>query len=197
MPKKLINSWDQLREQISSIVSEVNHDPSLAFAASVNPLLALEELGYEIDRQSRPDIEERLRFEPRTAVRLKDLRQSIFQHAGHSFDINSPDELAEVLFTDLKLAPPARGKTKAQQQTVRPSTKPLSRQQTGAEPVKDPLEVLREAHPLVEPLLEYRRLEATRPRLAPRSSFDAIRKGKREVPVTKISGRLKTTRRDK
>lgn len=197
MPKKLIHSWDQLREQISSLVSEVNRDQSLAFAASVNPLLALEELGYEIDPQSRPDIEERLRFEPRTAVRLKDLRQSIFRHAGHPFDINSADELGKLLFSELKLAPPARGKGKAQQQTVRPSTKPLPRQRTGAEPAKDPLEVLREAHPLVEPLLEYRRLEATRPRLAPRSSFDAIRKGKRQLPLTKISGRLKTTRSDR
>ena len=193
MSKKSFHSWDEIREQIPSLISKVNRDQSLALAASVNPLLALEELGYEIDAEARIDIEERLRFEQRTAVRLKQLRKSIFEHARHPFDINSPDELARVLYDELQLITPSRGKTRYSQSSDRPSTKPLPRQKQGSEPAKDPLEIFREAHPVVEPLLEYRKLEATRPRLAPRDAYEAIRKGERQLPLTEISGRLKTT----
>ncbi len=153
MSDKSINSWEQLREQIASILAQLNSDRSLALAAAVNPLFALQELGYEIDPQSRSDIEERLRFEPRTAIRLRELRQSIFQHPGHSFDLNSPEELSRVLFDELKLLTRSPGKSEAYQQPLRSDTKLLPKQQKGIEPVSDPLEVLRNAHPLMERFL--------------------------------------------
>lgn len=200
MSRKKIDRWEQLQTEFASILLRVNSDQSLALAAAVNPLFAAEELGYEIDPQVRPHIEERLRFDPRTAIKLRDLRESIFQLAGHPFDINSSELLHAVLFDELKLVSAYPGKSKAEQQAIYqtdqqriyPDTKPLPVQRRGVEPARDPLEVLRKAHPVMEPLLEYRRLESSRPRLAPRHIYDSVREGKRRLPVREISGRFKT-----
>lgn len=198
MPKKKIDSWEELQQQITSILSQINADQSLALAAAMNPLLALEELDFEINPETRPSIEDRIRFNPRTALKLKDLREAIFRHAGHSFDINSPEALERVLFDELKIESgrPRKAKKVAKQLPEetprRPSTKPLPYRRKGSAPPTDELEVLREAHPLMEPLLEYRRLDASRPRLAPRRAYEAVRQGKRRLPVERIRGRLKT-----
>jgi len=205
MSREKIVSWEALQKQISSILSKVNKDRALALAAGVNPLFALEELGFDVEPSVRPDIEARLRFEPRTAIKLRDLRESIFKHVGHAFDINSSEALHAVLFNELKLGTAYGGKSKAEQQAtykteqqpIHPDTKPLPVQRRGVEPTKDPLEVLSKAHPVMKPLLEYRRLESSRPRMAPRNFYDSVRQGKRSLPVREISGRLKATEKSK
>jgi|GEM_PF-660492 len=205
MPKKKIDSWEQLQQQVASILAHVNKDQRLALAAAVNPLFALEELGYEISPGVRPEIEDRLRFGAKKATRLKELRASIFKQAGRQFDIDSPTELGRVLFDELKLrganvntrADAYEGGSTIQQSpagsrlSASPDTKPLPYRRPEAEPLADPLEVLKEAHPVIAPLLEYRRLEASRPRFAPRSFFEAVRQGKRSLPVRELRGRLK------
>ena len=67
------------------------------------------------------------------------LQESIWQHAGHSFNINSPKQLGEVLFEELML--PSGKKTK-----------------TGWSTNIDVMEKLRGKHPIVDEVLEYRTL---------------------------------------
>jgi competence ComEA-like helix-hairpin-helix protein len=59
------------------------------------------------------------------------------------------------------------------------------------EPVTDPLDVLRDQHAIMEPLLEYRRLEASTPRLAPRPLYEDVRRGRRTLGIVRVRGRLK------
>jgi len=185
--------WEKLQERISSILDQLNANPYLAMAAAANPLFALGELGYEIDPQARPEIEDRLRFDPPTVIRLRALREEIFSHAGHPFDLNSAEELKRVLFEELDLSVSGDGQTKSQQQQRElPDTSPLPPQLSWVEKVEDPLEILRGAHPIMFPLLEYRRLEASKPRLAPRPLYEEIRQGKRRLPIHNIRGRLKS-----
>ena len=199
MPRKKIDSWEQLQKQIKSIIAKVNADQSMALAAALNPLFAVEELGYEISPEARPSIEDRIRFDRQTAKRSQDLRESIFRQVGHFFDLNSPEQMSKVLFEELKLRPAPAGKREVVDQhsyaRVPPTldTKPLPHKREGAEPAPDPLEVLRDAHPVMEPLLEYRRLQASRPLLAPRDAYDAVRQGKVRLPIQEIRARLKGT----
>ena len=189
-----ITSWEQLQERIHFILERLNAEPLLALAAAVNPLHALEELGFDIDAAIRPTIEERLRFKPRVQARLRHLREEIHQHAGHAFDIDSPHELERILFDRLgirrpaHLAPPdataARGGTSI---GLRSRAQAANRES----PAEDPLEGLRGSHPIIEPLLEYRHLEASAPRLAPRELYDAVRRGERRLGVMNIRARLK------
>ena len=71
--------------------------------------------------------------------RIESLQEGIFQHAGSRFNLNSPRQLGDVLFVDLGL--PAKKKTK-----------------TGYSTNADVLESLRGKHPIIELILEYRKL---------------------------------------
>lgn len=193
--------WSELQAEVATIVGRLNDDQSLARAAAVNPLYAIEELGYATDPAQRPEIEDRLRFRPRDAARLRQLRRRIIKEAERTFDPASDDEVLAVLreldVLPVRTAPkPAGG---AYQQSVR-------RGAAGARPephqavlrkdeLAELLEPLRDAHPVVEPLLVYRRLELSEPRLAPRDLFDEVRRGVRKTPVTSIRAVLKSRRR--
>lgn len=72
------------------------------------------------------------------SVRINELTKEIYFLAGREFNINSPVQLSEVLFTDLGL--PAQKKTKR-----------------GYSTDNDVLESLE--HPIIKPLIEYRQLQ--------------------------------------
>ncbi|MCM8746612.1 DNA polymerase I [Thermomicrobium sp. CFH 73360] len=70
---------------------------------------------------------------------LRTLERRIYNLAGHPFNINSPQQLSEILFEELRLP---RGK----------------RTKTGYSVSQEVLENLRDAHPIVDAILEYRQL---------------------------------------
>jgi hypothetical protein len=192
-----INSISQFQRAVPSIVKAVNADPELALRAAANPLMAVEELGYTIAEDVRKEAERLVRFKPETAERLAALEEQVYELAGESFAIDSGEALAHVLFQKLKLTPPEEGpgQDQAQQQRRPPPSKPPEQRKItdplpprvlGHEPIPDPLEPLRGAHPVIEPLLEYRQLEASSARLAPPELYERIRRGEVELPVSRI-----------
>ncbi len=72
-------------------------------------------------------------------ARLETLQKDIFASVGHEFNLNSPKQLSEVLFDDLKL--PVYKKTK-----------------TGRSTDEETLNELSAAHPMIPMFLEYRQL---------------------------------------
>jgi DNA polymerase-1 len=74
----------------------------------------------------------------RLGEQLLKLEAEIYNNVGHQFNINSPQQLAAVLFQELKL----------------PARRRRGSYSTGAEV----LEELRGIHPVIEPILEYRQL---------------------------------------
>lgn len=72
-------------------------------------------------------------------ARLSELVSGVYTYAGHEFNLNSPKQLGEVLFVDLGL--PTRKKTK-----------------TGYSTNADVLDSLRGKHPIIDLILEYRKL---------------------------------------
>ena len=93
----------------------------------------MEASGFFVDRKALYEFGESLNSD------IERLQQSIWQHAGHEFNINSPKQLGEVLFEELML--PSGKKTK-----------------TGWSTNADILEKLKDKHPIVEDILEYRML---------------------------------------
>ena len=96
-------------------------------------LSEMEKAGFYVDRKALYDFGESLNGD------IARLQESIWQHAGHAFNINSPKQLGEVLFEELML--PSGKKTK-----------------TGWSTNVDVLEKLRSKHPIVDEILEYRTL---------------------------------------
>ena len=98
------------------------------------PVLSdMEQAGFYVDRTALYEFGESLNGD------IDRLQQSIWQHAGHEFNINSPKQLGEVLFEELML--PSGKKTK-----------------TGWSTNVDVMEKLRGKHPIVDEVLEYRTL---------------------------------------
>ncbi len=96
-------------------------------------LAQMEHEGFSMDKQQLTEFGTMLRS------RIDELTKTIYFMAGRQFNINSPKQLGEVLFVDLKL--PAYSKTK-----------------TGFSTSAEVLERLRGYHEIIDAVLEYRRL---------------------------------------
>jgi DNA polymerase-1 len=98
-------------------------------------LFRMEQAGVRIDLGVLDGLSKRF------AIELERVGESIFSHAGRRFNINSPKQLGEVLFTHLGLpAPASRGKGKA------------------VSTAQDVLEYLAEKHEVPRLVLEFRHL---------------------------------------
>jgi DNA polymerase-1 len=122
----------RLRPEITGDLRRVYDEIDLPLA----PVLArMERAGIRIETAQLATISERMDGE------IQSLTDQIFQLAGKPFNINSPKQLGEILFEDLKL--PSQGKTG--------KTKAYS---TAA----DVLETLAVEHDIARKILEYRQL---------------------------------------
>lgn len=191
-----IESMRDLTRLVPSIVKEINADSALALRAAANPLLAVEELGYELEPSLRLTAERRVRFPESIANQLTKLADHIYSLAGEQFDIEADDEVRRVLFETLELSYPDTLQQKnASEQTrneKRPTEQKARTSRSGAnEPVTALLLQLQGAHPIVEPLMNYRELSASEPRLAPPELYERIRRGEIQQPITHIQYRLK------
>lgn len=190
-----IDSIEALQKVVPLIVKAVNDDQAFGLRAAANPLLAAEELGYQIAPEIRQTAERRVRFSQEDATRLGELAAQVYKLASVQFDIDSPQELNRILFEKLKLKRPT-----SPQQTAPDSYRKLASAPpatVGTTQTADPLEELRDAHPIMPPLLEYRRIDRSAPRLAPRELYERIRSGEVKMPVTRIQARLKRSRTPK
>jgi len=189
--KKTIRSLEDAQQRISLILSQINADSALARAAAANPIYALEDLGYEISPEARIDIEDRVRFGKEKGRQLHQLRLRIFTLAGHAFDLQSEEDLRRVLFQELEIFSKRQYATESSADLAA-SKLILPPQVRWGQKVEDPLEMVRDAHPIMAPLLAYRSLEASEPRLASRTVYDEIHQGKRRIPITSLHAVVKT-----
>jgi DNA polymerase-1 len=74
---------------------------------------------------------------------LEGLEKRIYKAAGHEFNVNSPKQLGEILFDELKIVPQRQKKTAGGQRSTRESE----------------LEKIRDMHPIIGDILEYRELK--------------------------------------
>ena len=116
---------EKLKEEGLSDVAEKYEFPL------VSVLTEMEYVGVKVDRETLSEISALL------GETMESLKSEIYELAGHPFTINSPKQLQEVLFTELKLPP--RKKTK-----------------TGYSTDQFVMEDLAALHPLPEKILEYR-----------------------------------------
>ncbi len=74
---------------------------------------------------------------------LEKIEKDIYEAAGHEFNVSSPKQMGVVLFDELKIIPEKQKKTAGGQRSTRESE----------------LEKIRDAHPIVNNILEYRELK--------------------------------------
>ena len=125
----------QLKDKLLSFLDEYG-ETSLLYDVEIplaEVLSSMENIGFKIDRVSIAE------FGIELNDRISVLTREIYDYAGHEFKINSPKQLAAVLFEELKLPP--KKKTKS-----------------GFSTNVEVLESLRDDHPIIDLVLEYRSL---------------------------------------
>lgn len=100
-------------------------------------LLRMEEHGVLVDRKALGALQKRYRTD------LEAIEKRIYEAAGKEFNISSPKQLGEILFDDLGLIAKGQKKTATGQRSTRESE----------------LEKIRELHPIVDDILEYREVQ--------------------------------------
>ena len=126
---KLCSLAENLRKEIQENKQELLLDEIELPLARV--LASMELLGVEIDAEALQDYGKML------DQRIEKLQTAIYDMAGETFNINSPKQLGEILFEKLEL--PAKKKT-----------------QLGYSTSAEVLEGLREYHPIIPCILDYR-----------------------------------------
>ncbi len=138
--KEYINSAsiiESLSIKLMAAVAEKNQE-KLLYEIEIplaRVLASMEKEGFLVDREGIEKYNEVI------STRLEECLQSVYQMAGFEFNLNSPKQLSEVLFDEDKLNLPHKKKTK-------------SGYSTNAEV----LESLRDKHPIINVILEYRAL---------------------------------------
>ncbi len=128
-----------LREKIEALAQEQGGKYTVATLLRdielplVPVLFAMEEAGIELD----PSVFQKLSEEIDTSV--KSLEKDIYMFAGKEFNLNSPKQLADVLFVDLAI--PTEG---------------IKKNKTGYSTASPELEKLRAEYPIVKLIEEYR-----------------------------------------
>lgn len=210
MEKGKISSLKELQQQVPRILEQHGKDPSLTVLAFANPLLALEKIGYSFSPAAREEIEAHVRFGKAGAAKVETLKEQIFAASGKPFDLRDAAALQQNLSAVLSKAASSpdvkAGKPKAETARAKatgPDKLALPKEEVDAilhsvkQPVKvtggkvtDPLEAYISKHAVIAPLLEFRKLEATHPRLAEKSVAEALVKQKDKLPLRNISFRM-------
>lgn len=187
-----ISTMRQMEKALAHAVAMLAGNDQLMQLAALNPVFAMEEAGFEFTDDLRASIERRVRFHPDVYARMETLVGEIRATAGRPVDVDSAEDLDRLLFSELKLVRPA---TTLRQQLAPAHHALLASEhvtervppQLGWTPkLTDPLEELRGAHPVMEALLEYRRHDASTPRLAARELYEKVRRGEVKLPIKNL-----------
>lgn len=185
MPKlQKISSFKEFHALVPKLVKKITKDQALAMRAMANPIFAFEELGYELAEPVRQKVEDLLRFRPAERKKLKSLRSKIDKAAGGAIDPDSSSSIEKGLFKKLDLRRP---KKVVEAGIPDPASMARARAVESAARWEDTLTTLEGKHAVVEPLLEYRSLQASRAPLASREQYEQIRSGEVRLPVTSIT----------
>lgn len=124
----------------NALKSRLQDDRMLELAQTIEmPLIAvlfrMERNGFAVD------IAQLRALASKFDERLQELTKMIYTEAGREFNINSPSQLADILFVDLAI-----------------STKGIKKTKTGFSTAASELEKIADSHPIVEKISEYREL---------------------------------------
>lgn len=180
--RKRIQSFKELHRLAPQIIKEVMSDHALARRALANPILAMEELGYELTGGAVSDVERHLRYSRSNQKALDDLEAEIKKLVGRAVDMSSETEIEKVLFKQLKLKRlgvrliiPIDVRSEAERRVAGPK-----------EVEKDPIEPLKDDHPVVRLMMEHRRISNSVPPFASREQYEELKSGTSKLPVSGV-----------
>jgi DNA polymerase I-like protein with 3'-5' exonuclease and polymerase domains len=180
---KRIQSFKDFHRLVPEILQRMNEDQELALRATANPLLAFREMGLRLTDEVEKEVEKILRFTPRERKQLEDLEKELHKHTEKPVDFRSNEEVGSFLLKDLKLRKAKDFKSVESSDVLETARILLSRKKKAW---SDPLQELKDAHPVMPALLEYRRIYHGKPGFASKAYYNELKSGKRKLPITGI-----------
>ena len=163
-----IESEKDLKKHAVSILRRINEDERGGLLFLINPVFALEEAGFDLSDEMRRHILHGLRYGARAKARIAELNQAVADVAGRPVDALSDEQVARLLFVDLKIPvpePAAQAAAKAR------TAEPLP-------PIDDEvLEALKGRHKVVPKLIELRRQLKGGWRFVDRETYEKVKGG--------------------
>lgn len=180
--EQTIESYEDFQRCVPGLFRIINGDPDLSIRAAVNPLLAVEEVGWRMAPAVRKKIERFARFSPRERRQLAAIEGRLRAAAGEDLDFDDPEQLEWLLFQKFGLERPA-GMTSL----AYPGEAASGASGDAARKIwTDPLDTLKKNHPIMEPLLAYRKLQVQHPTFATRSQYEEVRNRQRILPISRL-----------
>ncbi|MFN2458142.1 MAG: hypothetical protein ABR502_08080 [Chitinophagaceae bacterium] len=196
MKPAIINSLKDLQQKMPRIIQEHGNNQSLTTLALVNPIYALEKIGYSFAKEAREEIELYVRFGKENTTYVKELKAVVFKYTGKKFNLDEPSELKKHIAPILSRSQNEPGdatQKKYKSDDAIPSglLHALSEKvivEMGE--VRDPLTAYKNIHPAIDALVEYRKLNATNAPLADAATAEKIVKHRERLPLKNIRFRM-------
>ena len=166
-----IESEKDLKKHAVSILRRINEDERGGLMFLLNPVFALEEAGFDLNEEMRGHILHGLRFGAKSKARIRELDEAVRDVAGRPVDALSDEQVARLLFVDLKIPLPGPAAAKGTETRKAKSPEPLP-------PVNDQLlEAVKGRHKVVPMLIELRRQLKGGWRFVDRETFEKVKGG--------------------
>lgn len=177
MAKKKIKEFKELQKIIPDLLEEHGDDQDLLKAALANPILALKEIGIELSPDVEWEVELRARFGKKEAKKLKEAENKVFKEVGTEFNLQSEDEVLEVVGDALKDSKVSKDKII---KAIKGNLQPVFFKKEKPRPLFSDISA---GHKLMKLLDEYYAIERSKPRLADNKTFKKVKKGK-DLPLS-------------
>jgi len=163
-----IESEKDLKKHAVTILRRINEDERGGLLFLINPVFALEEAGFDLSEPMRRHILHGLRYGAKAKARIAELNQAVADVAGRPIDALSDEQVARLLYVDLKIPvpePAAQAAAKAR------TAEPLP-------PIDDEvLEALKGRHKVIPKLIELRRQLRGGWRFVDRETYEKVKGG--------------------
>ncbi len=166
-----IESEKDLKKHAVSILRRINEDERGGLMFLLNPVFALEEAGFDLNEEMRGHILHGLRFGAKSKARIRELDEAVRDVAHRPVDALSDEQVARLLFVDLKIPLPGPAAAKGTETRKAKSPEPLP-------PVTEQLlEGVKDRHKVVPMLIELRRQLKGGWRFVDRETFEKVKGG--------------------
>jgi hypothetical protein len=167
-----IKSEKDIKKHAVSILRRINEDERGGLLFLLNPVLALEEAGFDLNEEMRRHILHGLRYGAKAKARIRDREEAMAEIAGRKIDALSDEAVGRLLFVELKIPLPGQEAANVQ----------AKGKETGKEahlpPITDEiLEAVRAKHKIVPILIELRQLLKSGWRFVDPETYEKVKSG--------------------
>lgn len=214
--RKVVRSHAELHRLLPRLFAQQEEHPQLAIAALANPILALQELGYDLAPEIAGHMERLARFGAARTQEIEAIEADLRRELGPEAPIGDRPSLARAVIERLpeslldadfpedgeretRTSAPKGDAAKPSAKDVPPPRGTAVRDKLApilSEPVQrrfdrpaqqpDPLAVLKGRAPLLDAMIRLREIEASRARLAEPEVFHGILGGRIATPVARV-----------